>query len=1684
MAYSATDALISVADKSLTITWTAPATSSNVSNAPAGYNIYQGTTAGGESATPVNGSALISGTSVTIPGLTDGTTYYFKVQAVNAVGGSPLSAEVSNAPAGVPATVSTTTITPSSNSVALSWTAPASNGSDILGYNVYRTATAPVAGVSALVTTLNTSGAYFGGAYINGTCGSGATLPLNGTQCDANNNLTTSNLITGTTYTDATATNGTSYYYVVTAVNAIGESTAVLASSLATTPGAVTTAPTGVSVAQGASSTLTLSWSSNTAATTGFNIYQGTTAGGESTTPINALPIANVSTGNSYTATGLTVGTTYYFVIKALNSVGLSGSSSEVFGTAGAGAPGKPTGVTATALNSGALISWTAPASNGSKITSYTVTAVTVNPTNGSPANTQTCSATTTTYCSLSSLINGLTYYVTVKATNAVGTGLSSTATTVVPAVTTPDKPTSVSVAISSGIATLTWTNGNAEGGTMTGVTVYAGTASGAETAVNTYPAGTTTASVVVGASGSYYFYVVNTSTLGVGAKSAEVSAISGGTVAGAPTSLTASEYRSASSTGGAQGKVLLTWAAPASTGGSTITNYYIFPVVNGSTGGAGIIAGTATTSAQLPTSGTLTVAVGACPSGMSTYTWLVTGTGIAAGTTATCATSGGVSTVTLSKAATAATASGASLTFYAPLAAGSNNYYSKITGTSSPYTAATGTLYLDTNASTTGISIDPTTGAGSALIDAVTGGSLFSFEVVSVNSSGANFASTSNQVTLFGPDLSGVPTNVVATPGNGTVGVTWNAPINADGTSAAAYNVAVNQVQSLTPTANVAAITATVAASPSTGQATVQAIGDTTITLGGSSIPAGIGVGTVVTVKSGGTGALPSATTITSISGQVLTLSAAFTTATVANDVLNFGDLMTFTGVTGVALGMEAFSGSDGKTDLGTVVYLTSTSIGLSLNISAVEGHEYVTTFSAGTASAGIPTCPTNVAGSVCVLSTGTSATVFNLPSTATYTFQVSASSDGYSYSALTTATAATAPGAAPGAVSFSVNVNSATSKTAVVSSVSSSGATSYVATATDIATGASFTCANTNVNTCTITGLTNGKLYVISVTAKNAVGSTTSTTNANLTATGGGYYQPQGAAAQVTGVTAKLGSAQGSASVTYPVTVSWSTPSFGGNQFGSYSVTGTDNTTGVVKSYTLVEPIYAAMQGSYTGVVVELSGVTSSTTAVTLPGATVCATFNVGDFVFGTGIPAGTTVVSCTQGSTTGALVISAAATGSATETLNFVNEAGAVKYLQANGSASYCVAPASALLNGTDSSAKDVDLTSATTTCTIYGLAGSGDSWSASVTATSASSPAVAGINGANGAAGVNYGAGLASALSSAIVLTKANTVPSAPVQASLGVSSGTLTVTWTAPSFNGGGLLGNAITGYNVYIGTSAGGESSTPANGSIPVTGTTITLTGLTNGTKYYVIVKAVNLVGSSVASNEKYGTPSTAALAPTSVVATPAATSVALSWSAPSVTGGAAIVGYQVYAWADSLSPSSINPSNATLVTGTSYTVTGLATGTKYDFLVVAMNGVGVSPASTLVSATPAAVASVAVVALPKNVTVSFSASPAAKTAAQMKKMTAAQKAAYNKAVAAATKISAEGLIALNNYALNSVDGSKVTITANGSTAAIAQARANAIANYLVQSGAALHYNIVTAVGTGLNTAVMVTTAA
>lgn len=70
-----------------------------------GYNIYRGTSAGGESSTADN-SSPVTGNSYQVTGLTDGTTYYYEVTAVNAQGeGPPPTSFLS--PVGRPPTVNT-----------------------------------------------------------------------------------------------------------------------------------------------------------------------------------------------------------------------------------------------------------------------------------------------------------------------------------------------------------------------------------------------------------------------------------------------------------------------------------------------------------------------------------------------------------------------------------------------------------------------------------------------------------------------------------------------------------------------------------------------------------------------------------------------------------------------------------------------------------------------------------------------------------------------------------------------------------------------------------------------------------------------------------------------------------------------------------------------------------------------------------------------------------------------------------------------------------------------------------------------------------------------------------------------------------------------------------------------------------------------------------------------------------------------------------------------------------------------------------------------------------------------------------------------------------------------------------------------------------------------------------------
>jgi fibronectin type 3 domain-containing protein len=256
------------AEGQVTLTW-AEAT------VPTTFNVYRGTSPGGEGATPI--ATGVTTTSFTDTGLTDGTTYYYQVAAVNTGVASAHSSEASATPRVQPP--SGLTAAPGNMRVSLTWTTSAGAAS----YNVYR-GTSPG--------------------------GEGATPVATG--------------VTTTSYTDTGLSNGTTYYYQVTAVNAGGES--IRSGEVSATPIPPPSAPTGV-VATAGHTAIALNWTAPAAATS-YNVYRGTSPGGE-----GATPVATGVTTTSFTDTSVTDGATYYYRITAVNGGGESGQSAEASAT-------------------------------------------------------------------------------------------------------------------------------------------------------------------------------------------------------------------------------------------------------------------------------------------------------------------------------------------------------------------------------------------------------------------------------------------------------------------------------------------------------------------------------------------------------------------------------------------------------------------------------------------------------------------------------------------------------------------------------------------------------------------------------------------------------------------------------------------------------------------------------------------------------------------------------------------------------------------------------------------------------------------------------------------------------------------------------------------------------------------------------------------------------------------------------------------------------------------------------------------------------------------------------------------------------------------------------------------------------------------------------------------------------
>jgi fibronectin type 3 domain-containing protein len=182
---------------------------------------------------------------------------------------------------------------------------------------------------------------------------------------------TTKNLagtVSGTSYTHTGLTAGTNYYYYIKAVNSAGESGYSSSASAAPSGGGGTTtvpsAPTGVSASALSSSSIQITWNAPSSGTpTYYNVYRSSSSSG--TYSFRAIVSGSVKT---YTDTGLSSSTTYYYRITAENNSGES-AMSITFGYAttqsgGGGTttkPGTPTGVTATALSSDSIrITWSA----------------------------------------------------------------------------------------------------------------------------------------------------------------------------------------------------------------------------------------------------------------------------------------------------------------------------------------------------------------------------------------------------------------------------------------------------------------------------------------------------------------------------------------------------------------------------------------------------------------------------------------------------------------------------------------------------------------------------------------------------------------------------------------------------------------------------------------------------------------------------------------------------------------------------------------------------------------------------------------------------------------------------------------------------------------------------------------------------------------------------------------------------------------------------------------------------------------------------------------------------------------------------------------------------------------------------------------------------------------------------
>jgi photosystem II stability/assembly factor-like uncharacterized protein/fibronectin type 3 domain-containing protein len=356
----------------VTITWTA------VTDATS-YNIYWGT----DSAITISSGTKASGiqaVTYTHRNLTNGTTYFYLVTAVNSKGESAASTKLSAIPqvpvAGAP---SGATAHSGDTQATIHWNMV----SGATSYNLYWS---------------NDSGV----TIANGTKQAGISAPP---------------------YTHNNLTNGKTYYYIITAENGGGESApSSETSALPQVPAA--SAPTGLTATSGNSQT-TVNWTSVDGASS-YNLYWSNSSG---VTVANGIKVSGIA-APPYTHLSLSNGQSYYYVVTAVNAAGESAASTQASATPEQPIPLPPSGLNATAGNAQVDVNWL-PVSDATSYNLYWSTSSWLNKGNGTKI-----AGISAPPFNHPGLTNGQTYYYLVTAVNSGGeSGASNTA------IATPVKP-------------------------------------------------------------------------------------------------------------------------------------------------------------------------------------------------------------------------------------------------------------------------------------------------------------------------------------------------------------------------------------------------------------------------------------------------------------------------------------------------------------------------------------------------------------------------------------------------------------------------------------------------------------------------------------------------------------------------------------------------------------------------------------------------------------------------------------------------------------------------------------------------------------------------------------------------------------------------------------------------------------------------------------------------------------------------------------------------------------------------------------------------------------------------------------------------------------------------------------------------------------------------------------------